>query len=375
MDCPNCSTPHSEAARFCARCGASLHRGIDRQHHFAAMPDEPVRAVALMSTLMPHLSGARRYVYRDLIGLALLASLISAGFGVLSLALIFAAVALPAAVLTYIHDHGVWRGDPVTSIGLGLIVSLAFGVGVGVLQGYFAEGPLLAPARTTWPSGTAILELGVVVPAVAFVALLIVPVIVTSRATMRNAVDTVVICTLSGAALSLGMSIVIQRGAFTEVRTVDPALAAFIALNLGFLQPIIFGTAAAVSVMALRRAGSNTLVGLGKGLVLVLLYELATTLLNPHGVEGIVFIAVIGWVLAAVGLLLARGEMHTALLAEAQGAVRGEKSLPHAPEVDSHCAHCGAGISAGAAFCQACGTATAALGRRTPVNASGKPSA
>src|SRR6185312_3156377 len=153
------------------------------------------------------------------------------------------------------------------------------------------------------------------------------------RASMRNAVDTVVISTLGGAALSLGMSIVIQRGAFADVRTVDPAHTAFIALNLGFLQPIIFGTAAAVSVMALRRKGSNTFIGLGKGLVLVLLYELGTTLLNPHGIKGIVFIAVIGWILAAAGLLLTRGEMHTALLAEAQGSVSGATTLPHAPEV------------------------------------------
>lgn len=376
MDCPNCSTPHSESARFCSRCGTSLHRGIDRQQHFAAMPDEPVRVSALMSTLMPHLSGARLYVYRDLIGLALLASLISASFGVLSLALIFAAVALPVAVLTYIEDHDVWKGDPLTSIGLGLIVSLTLGVGVGVLQAYFAMSPVLASPARRLPSVNTILELGVLVPVVAFIAVLIVPLIVTSRQRMRNAVDTMVICTLSGAALSLGMSVVIQRGAFIDVVQADPAQVAFIAVNLGLLQAIILGTAAAVSVMAIRRKDANTFLGLGEGVLLVVLYELATTLLTPYGARGVVLTTVVGLVLAACGLVAARVQMHTALLAEAQGAIGGGQALAHAPTADRNCAHCGAAISSGAAFCQACGTATAALGRRTAATAaSGKQSA
>ena len=56
-------------------------------------------------------------------------------------------------------------------------------------------------------------------------------------------------CALAGAAFSLGLSVLVQRGAFTHVEATsgDAAHVAFIALTLGFWQPIIFGTAAAVT--------------------------------------------------------------------------------------------------------------------------------
>lgn len=59
MDCPNCSTPQPDAARFCARCGTPLHPGIDRAQHFAAQPDEPVRALALGLTALALAVSAR----------------------------------------------------------------------------------------------------------------------------------------------------------------------------------------------------------------------------------------------------------------------------------------------------------------------------
>jgi hypothetical protein len=361
VDCPNCSTPHAEAARFCQRCGTPLHGGIDRSEYFAAMPDEPVRATVLISTLMPHLSGARMYVYRDMIGLVLLGSLVASAFGWLAIALVLAAVALPAAVLTYIYDHGVWRGDPLTTIGLGLLLSLVLGGCVGEVQNYLYSLPAATPVGRRFPSVTTILELGIVVPVVIYVAAMVAPVIVTARPRLRNAVDTVVICTLSAAALSLGFTILGQWNAFTQVTSGDPASVVFIALNWGFLQPIIFGTAAAVSVMALRRKGSNTVVGVVEGVVLVVLYKLGTTLLAPYGGRGIVLTVVVGILLAAAGLVLTRVELHTALMAEAQEAVAGG-TLLRAPEADRVCAHCSATVAAGAAFCQSCGTATAALG-------------
>ncbi len=365
MDCPNCSTPHADAARFCARCGTPLHPAVDRSRHFAAHPEEPVGALAVMSTLMPHLSGGRHHIYRGVIALTLLAALVAAAFGTLSIALILAAVALPAAVLTYVHDHNAWRDEPITVIGVAFGLSLLLGVGVGLLEHEFTKPVLLAAPSHRLPSLSQILELGMVVPVVAFVAVLIAPVLVTARSAFRHPVDAVVICSLSGAAFSLGLSVVVQRGAFSHIGATagDPAHVAFIAFTLGFLQPIIFATAAAMAVVALRGAGVNIAVGLTKGLVLVVLYELATTLLTPYGTRGIVLTTLAALVVAAAGLLGARDALHTALLAEAQAALSADQALGHAPDAHQICAHCGAAIGAGAAFCQVCGTATAALVR------------
>lgn len=377
MDCPNCSTPHPDAARFCARCGTPLHSAIDRFRHFAVQPDEPVRALAVMSTLMPHLAGGRHHIYRGAIALALLGALIAAAFGVLSIALVLAAIALPAVVLTYVHDHDVRRDEPITVIGVAFVLSLVLGVGVGLLEDHFTKPLLLAAVNQTPPTLTQILELGLLIPVVGYVAVLTAPVLITARSAFRHPVDAVVICSLSGAALSLGLSVVVQHGAFTPIEatagdltraafsvlTIDPAHAAFIALTLGFLRPIIFATAAAMAVVALRGAGANTALGLAKGLVLVVLYELATTLLTPYGTHGIVLTALAALVLAAAGLLGTRDALHTALLAEAQAALTGDRALSRAPDTHQICAHCRAAIGTGAAFCQVCGTATAALAR------------
>lgn len=376
MDCPNCSTPHPDAARFCARCGTPLHPGIDRSRHFAAHPDEPVRALAVMSTLMPHLSGGRHHIYRGAIVLALLAALVAAAFGVLSIALVLAAVVLPAAVLTYVHDHDAWRDEPITIIGVAVALSLALGVGVGLLEQYFAMRVLLAAPDHRLPTVTEVLELGVLVPLMGFIAVLIAPMLITARRAFRHPVDAVVICSLSGAALSLGISVVVQRGAFTHIGaragqhanafaglTIEPAHAAFIALTLGFLQPIIFATAAAMAVVPLRGPGASVALGLAKGLGLVVFYELVTSLLTPYGTRGVMLTALAALVLAAAGLLGTRDTLHASLLAEAQAALTGNHALSRAPDTEQICAHCGAAIGAGAAFCQVCGIATAALAR------------
>ena len=367
MDCPHCSTPHSEAARFCARCGTPLHASIARDQHFAAHPDEAVRALALMSTLMPHLSGRRHHAYRNAVGLALLASLVAAGFGVLSLALVLAAVALPAVLLIYVHDHGMWRDEPLTVIVGGFLLSLGLGVGVGLFEQQFAPSVLFASPRQQLPAIGDILTLGVVLPVVAFLALLIAPTLVTARPRFRHPIDAVNMASLTGAALSFGVSVVVQRGAFSVAvaDSGDPARTAFIAVTLGFLQPIIFATAAAVAVMRLRRAGADLAIGLAQGLALVLLYELATTLLGPYGSRGVVLTTLVALVLAGAGLLAVREELHNGLLAEAQAALGTEGGLSRAATAGQVCAHCGAGLSTGAAFCQACGTATATLATPT----------
>jgi zinc-ribbon domain len=365
MDCPYCSTPHPEAARFCSRCGTPLHAGISRAKHFAAQPDEPVRALAVMSTLMPHLTGVRQPVYRNAVGLALLAALFAAAFGMLSISLILAAVALPAVVLTYIHDHRVWRNEPITLVGVAFLLSLVLGVAVGLLEDHFKKDVLLIAPSGHLPSITQILEVGVLIPVVAYVAALIAPVVATARPAFRHPIDTVVACALSGAAFSLGLSIVVQRGAFMHIGASDgdPANVAFIALTLGFVQPIVFATAAAVTVLHLRRKGSNTASGIAQGLGLVLVYGLATTLLGPYGSRGIVLTALVAAVLAATGLVSVRDELHKALIADAYDALEDDVTLTRAPLADQVCAHCGAAINAGAAFCQACGSATAALPR------------
>ena len=93
-------------------------------------PQGSRRQVAVIGTLMPHMAPARHHVYRNVTALALLAALIAAGLGSLPVALVLAAVALPAAVLVYIHDHRLWRDEPLTIIVVAFGLSLLLGIGV-----------------------------------------------------------------------------------------------------------------------------------------------------------------------------------------------------------------------------------------------------
>jgi hypothetical protein len=274
---------------------------------------EPRRAVAVMATLLPHLAHDRHHIYRNVTALALLAALLAAALGSLPISLVLAGVALPAVVLTYIHDHKLWRDEPITVIAVTFLLSLALGVGVGLLQKYFTPGVSLA-GHYRLPSVSRLLEVGVVIPVVAFLAVLIIPLLVTGRDAFRHPLDVVVTSALSGAALSLGYSVVIQHNAFTHhlATAGDPTRVAFISLTLGFLQPVILATAAAVAVLGVRGTGVNAAVGIGEGLVLLVLYGVATTLLVPYGARGIVLIALVAFVLAGSGLLATRAALHTA---------------------------------------------------------------
>jgi hypothetical protein len=281
------------------------------------------RPVAVLGTLMPHMHPGRHHVYRDVVALALLAALIAAGVGSLSVALVLTAVALPAAVLVYIHDHRLWHDEPVTLIAVAFGLSLLLGVGVGVLETYFV-GPLMVSGTTSYhlPPVAQIVQLGLLVPAVAFVAVLISPLVVSARPAFSHPFDVVVAAALSGAALSLGLSVVVQKGAFAHVQITagDPAHVAFIALTLGFLQPIVLATAATVAVLGVRRLGVSPVVGVSEGLALVVAYELATTLLQPDGTRGIVLTALTAFVLAGAGLVAVRNGVHAATTADTAAA-------------------------------------------------------
>jgi hypothetical protein len=290
----------------------------------------PRRQVAVIGTLMPHMAAGRHHVYRNVTALALLAALIAAGLGSLPVALVLTAVALPAAVLVYIHDHRLWRDEPLTIVVVAFALSLLLGVGVGLLETHFIK--LVAPGSTGYhlPPVDRILQLGVLVPVAAFVGVVIAPLVVSARSAFRHPMDVVVACSLSGAALSLGLSVVVQHGAFTHVQATagDPAHVAFISLTLGFLQPIVLATAAMVAVLGLRRLGVSPVAGVVEGLALVLAYELATTLLQPYGTRGIVLTALAAFLLAGAGLAAARDALHEALLADT-GADAGSPEIGH----------------------------------------------
>lgn len=363
MTCTRCNSPNPAVARFCHRCGEALVEGSNRADHFAAHPGEPVRALALVSTLMPHVSGHRHHVYRAGLAVALVASLVAAAFGVLPVALVCAAVALPTMFLVYLHDHEVWSDEPVLAIGVGLILSAALGVAVGFLAYSFTDhGLTIGRAAGVLPPIDKILLLSLLVPAVTFIALQVAPVLLTGRPAFGHALDALSFAALGAAAFALGESIVLQHGAFSgaAVTHTPPARDTFIALTLGFAKPVIYAAAAAISVMRLRRPQRSYPAGIAEGFALVLVYDAAVTLLSGYGERGVVLTFIVSVVLAAIGLLRLRAEAHDALVKEAELAV-GTAGDAVTGQHAGTCAHCGLPLLTDSHFCLACGSAVAAM--------------
>lgn len=371
MTCPQCGSATPESARFCHRCGTTLDSMLTRSHHYAAHPDEPVRALALLSTLMPHLSGNHRHAYRQALAIAFTATVVAAAFGALAVSLFCAAIALPLLLILYLHDHDVWEGEPVLAIGLGVIVAIGLGVGVGVIANSFNDMNLGSLVLRTFPSAKTILGTGVLVPVILFVVLAAVTGVLVTRPSFSHAVDAVNFGAVAAAALALGESLTVQHGAFSglTLTSTNPATDAFIALTLGFAKPVIYAGAAALPWLAKQRHGWSPKVIRGAllGLLLVIAYHLAAALLDPYGARGVVLIFMIAVLLAGVAVLLLRSNLHVALLEEANASVSSGESPRRRAAAGTPCPQCGLMILEDASFCVACGTAVATFPKQSHV--------
>jgi hypothetical protein len=322
---------------------------------------------------MPHLSGHHRHAYRQALGIAFVATVVSAAFGALAVALFCASIALPVLLLLYMHDHDVWEDEPVLSVGLGVVIAVGLGIAIGLLENAFSTATLSSALSKTLPGAGTVLATGVLVPVVVFVALSIITGSLTARPSFSHAVDAVNFGAASAAALALGESLTVQHGAFSiSLSSTSPASDAFIALTLGLAKPVIYAGAAALPWLAKQRHGWNPRIvrGLVSGLALVIAYHLAATLLNPYGQRGIVLTFLIAVVLAALALLALRSSLHVALLEEANATVLAGVAPDRRAVAGSPCAHCGLLLLEDASFCVACGAAVATFPKQAHIKSS-----
>jgi hypothetical protein len=355
--CFHCSTLNPEVSRFCYHCGTVLVADGDRADHYAANPGESVRALALISTLMPHASSQRHHVYRLGVAIAVGAALAAAAFGLLPIALVCAGVALPLMLLTYFHDHEIWSDEPLLSIVVCVGVAAGLGVALGFAATAFKGKDLIIGFRDALPSTGTLLEECLLLPALALVALLIAPAIMLSRQKFGHVLDALTFAALAGVALALAESIVVQRGSFSSltVHNTNAAADAFISLTLGFVKPIIYATAGALVVMRLR-SPAPLAGGILKAFLLIGGYDASVATLTTYGERGVVLTFLIAAGLASVGLLFVRNDVHNALLTEAENAAQ----ITEPGGYGGLCANCELPLLEGASFCLACGNAVAA---------------
>jgi hypothetical protein len=155
-------------ASFCIRCGESLRdvggrpdaSGAGRRGSFAGAPGESVARVALISTLMPQLPAADLDVFRVAFGAGLVALVALVAAGAYPVALVGAAVLVPALVLIYVYSVDVYEDTPLPVIALTMIWGGLWGVAFGLAIDAISGGG----ARFGGVRAFDVLTLGVVVP-------------------------------------------------------------------------------------------------------------------------------------------------------------------------------------------------------------------
>src|SRR5579875_3202320 len=320
MTCPRCSTANPPASRFCHRCGEPLGSSRARAAHYAAHPAEPVRALALVSTLFPHVSG---------------------------------------------HRHAAYRAALAHALGAVFLAALGLGIGTGILAVHWGTPSLLTSISHDLPPAGTVLELGVALPAIAAAILGVLTLGLLRRPAFAHAVDAVNFGAVVGTAFSLGESVAIQHGAFQSIglSATNPAQDTLVAITLGLAKPVLYAAGTALIALGLlgRRGASRRLWASITGLALIVLFDLEIVLLAPYGGRGVTLSFLLTAVLAAAGLVAVRDAVHGALVDEAIDAVRQGRGTLVRSAAGDVCENCGMPLLDGAAFCVACGVSVATL--------------
>jgi hypothetical protein len=362
ITCNRCAN-EVPALRFCVRCGHTLddeYRGeqLRRTHAFAAHPDEPLRAIAVVSTLFPQLPRADMHMFRLalLAGTALMIGLALAG--AFPVAVVTAAVLVPLLMVMYLWDVDVYEDEPRVVIGATVLVGGVLGALTAIVV---RELPRVTTGAGIDPGALALAGIGV--PIVSGGLMLVGPLLLLPWRRFNDVLDGATFGAVSAVAF-VGAQLLVASTAMWSggLRPGGNTLEWVVTLiGFGVLLPLIAaGTIGAVSgalwlrwrapVTDRRGLGpaGHPLFALALGATLLVTAGLARAALGPIS-ETIVLLAV-----AAIALFWLRAVIHFGLLEEA-------RELEIGPTL--RCPNCGHDTPHHT-FCGNCGISLAALPRR-----------
>jgi hypothetical protein len=345
---------------FCIRCGDPLSDEYsaegrrEQQRRFAAAPDEPVRAVAMISTLFPQLPRAEMRVFRLalLAGTAIVVALALLGF--FPVALVAAAVLVPLLMVLYLYDVDVYEDEPVWVIG----ATMAWGIAAGIVWGLAVR---LLPAGSAFggPDVGEIALAGVVVPLVEGALMIIGPLVLLPWRRFNDVLDGATFGAASAVSFS-GAHVLVQSldilGA--GLRPPGDSLPWVVQLlSLGVVQPVIaagsIGAVAAAFWLRYRApVPDRSALGLVGNPVVAIVA--AALLLVVAGVAkatlSLIPATAVLMVVAVLALLWLRRALHLGLLQESREIEVGRAitcpNCRHATPEHTFCGHCGIALRA-----------------------------
>jgi hypothetical protein len=351
---------------------------VARRKSFAVKPDEPVASFALVSTIMPRGVSGHPQTYRLALTVALVAALITAIFGLLPIAVLIAAFAIPIVYIVYVYDVNQWEDQPISVTALAFVLTGLLAAGFLGLLKFF--GLLDAPMPTSdfgglalgGPSVSGILVWALLVPVVGEIIRQIGPVILASRPAFDDLMDGLTFGIISGVAFSTADTLVrhwpMLTGGFVGVS--DPGTWASLIFLEGFVKPLIIGTATGIACAEFSGLGAGY-DGFTGRYVRGLVEAIAANIAYAAGIYLLGFLAdptlrimlQIAWALVVLAVLIIRvrnvlhhGLMEAALEASAREGV-GASSGVGQGRLD-FCPACEMPLLQDSQFCTACGTNT-----------------
>jgi RsiW-degrading membrane proteinase PrsW (M82 family) len=124
------------AGDFCGHCGAHLTlASANRPHAFAAMPNERVARIAIISTLLPHLPHRRGQPFRLALIAGAAAVLLLAALHLFASATVAAVLVIPVLYLIYLYEVEVYEDEPWLVIGATMVAGVVLGFAFARLAG------------------------------------------------------------------------------------------------------------------------------------------------------------------------------------------------------------------------------------------------
>ncbi len=228
--------------RYCIRCGDPLsdeysaEGRVEARAHFAAAPHEPLRTVALISTLFPQLPRAEMRMFR----IAFLAGagiiLVLALLGFYPVALVAAAVLVPLLMVMYVYVVDIYEDEPLTIVG----ATMLWGVAAAIIYGLLLRA---LPSQTGFaaPDSAGILLNGVALPLFEGLLMIAGPLFLLPQRRFNDVLDGATFGASSAVAFA-GTLVIVQSlpvlGAGLRPAG-DPLPWVVQLLSLGVLQPVI----------------------------------------------------------------------------------------------------------------------------------------
>ncbi|WP_195909131.1 PrsW family intramembrane metalloprotease [Microlunatus sp. Gsoil 973] len=398
MSCQRCGAQTPDVAYFCQVCGLDLRSGdTSRRKSFAVKPDEPVASFNLISTIMPRGAGQRPQTYRIALGIGIVVALVAAIFGALPVAILVAAFTIPIVYIVYLYDVNLWEDEPVlvtvAAFLLTGVLALAFTIGWTRFRPAVAEPPVFGGGTATGPGLSGFLLAVIAVPIIAQVLTQLGPVYLASRPKFDDLMDGLTFGVISGVAYSTFDTLVRHSAALFGGlgSNEDPATWVALIFLEGLVKPLIMGTAAGIAAAEFSGLGRGydgfTLRyarGFAEAVLANIAYAAGAYLFSYlSGSKGVILTLLWGVIILGALILRVRNVLHTGLMEAAlEAAARSDAAIGAAGELQ-FCAVCEMPLVAGAAFCNACGTAVrigprshvepAAVGSAPPSATAGPP--